>query len=185
MTQRSANGARPLPGPYYTSDEIFSQEQERIFASRWICVGRSDKLDSPGDYLRKDFGRESALIVRGPDNVYRAFHNLCRHRGTRLCDEHQGRFSGSIQCPYHAWTYSLEGRLIGAPHMRNVRTFNPEDYPLFPVAVQCWEGFLFLNLSPNPEAFESSFAPILDRFQAWNLARLRTGETTLDVYGWK
>ena len=82
----------------------------------------------------------------------RAFYNVCRHRGTRLCTEASGHFAGSIQCPYHAWTYDLDGRLIGAPHMDEVPHFDKADYPLQRVHADVWDGHIFINLSRQTPA---------------------------------
>ena len=89
----------------------------------------------------------------------RAYHNVCRHRGTRLCEEHTGRFSETIQCPYHAWTYSLDGRLIGAPSTNDLEGFDKAEWPLFPVATAVWEGFLFINLADEARAVRARVGP--------------------------
>jgi Rieske 2Fe-2S family protein len=99
---------------------------------------------------------------------------VCRHRGTRLCTEASGVFAKTIRCPYHAWTYSLEGDLVGAPNMAEVDGFDPSDYPLRAVALAEWEGGVFLHLARDPEPFERAFAPLLHRFRAWRLAELES-----------
>ena len=91
-------------------------------------------------------------MLRDRAGGYRAYYNVCRHRGTRLCEEHTGRFSETIQCPYHAWTYALDGRLIGAPSTADIEGFDKADWPLHPVAVATWEGFLFINLAERARA---------------------------------
>src|SRR5438128_1445127 len=109
-----------LPRAYYQSEETYRQEIERIFYERWLCIGRADQIPEPGDFFVQTVGDESLLIVRGQDGQPRAFYNVCRHRGSRLCDSAAGHLFGAIACPYHAWKYALDGRLIGAPHMRGV-----------------------------------------------------------------
>jgi phenylpropionate dioxygenase-like ring-hydroxylating dioxygenase large terminal subunit len=173
-TEAYQQGQRTLPGRYYTSPEIHAEELERIFASRWICVGRGTELPNPGDYLLRTIAGESVIVVRGRDGAVRAFYNVCRHRGTRLCEERQGRFSETIQCPYHAWTYTIDGQLIGAPHMNEVAGFDKSDYPLHAVALETWEGFLFLNLAHEPEPFAQAFKPLIGRFSRFNLPLLRS-----------
>jgi len=165
--------ATTLPGEFYTSDAIFAREQERIFSRRWLCAGRADALSGPGDFVRLEVGRESLLLVRGRDRKARAFFNVCRHRGTRLCEAESGRFAGGIQCPYHAWTYALDGTLVGAPHMAEVPWFDREEYPLVGAAAAEWEGFLFVNLAPEPEPLETALSPLLGRFAPWRLPWLR------------
>ena len=166
--------ATTLPGEFYTSEGIFAREQERIFSRRWLCAGRADALAAPGDFVRLDVGRESLLLVRGRDRTARAFFNVCRHRGTRLCEDERGRFAGGIQCPYHAWTYALDGTLVGAPHMADVPWFDREEYPLVGAAAAEWEGFLFVNLAREAEPLDRALAPLLGRFAPWRLPSLRS-----------
>ena len=177
-TQAYQPGQRTLPRRYYVSSDVYGEEQERIFAQRWLCVGRQAELAEPGDYVLRTVAGESVIVVRGQDGAVRAFYNVCRHRGTRLCTAEHGRLSETIQCPYHAWTYTLDGTLIGAPHMNEVPGFDKRDYPLHPVALAAWEGFLFINLARDPEPFAQAFAPLAGRFSRFNLARLRSGRRT-------
>ena len=167
-------GARTMPGRYYTAPEVFALEQERVFARHWIAVGRSADVARPGDFRQVHVGGESLLLVRGQDGEPRAFYNICRHRGTRLCSEAQGHRSETIQCPYHAWTYALDGRLIGAPHMNEVAGFDKREYPLRGVALGEWEGFLFVNLAQDPEPFAEAFAPMIGRLARYSLPELVT-----------
>jgi Rieske 2Fe-2S family protein len=163
-----------LPGRYYTSIALLREEIERIFYQRWLCVGWENQIPEPGDYLLQQVGDENIIIVRDQAGRVQAHYNLCRHRGTRLCTQLQGRFPKSIQCPYHAWTYSLDGRLIGAPYMHELETFDKADYSLHPVATACWEGFIFINLARTPEPFEQAFAPLIGKFSQWRLPELQT-----------
>ncbi len=167
-------GARTLPGRFFTSADIFQQELEKIFLERWICAGREELLPERGSYFVRSIGTESVILLRDGEGAVRAFHNVCRHRGSRLCEETSGRFNRTVRCPYHAWTYGLDGRLQGAPGMDGVAGFDRTEYPLHPVALARWEGFLFISLSPKPEPFEQSHAPLLGRFAQYNLPRLRS-----------
>jgi Rieske 2Fe-2S family protein len=173
-TRSYQQGAVTLPGRYYTSPEVFSEERERIFSRRWLCVGREAHLPEPGAYLLAPVAGESVVVLRDAAGAVRTFYNVCRHRGTRLLEEASGRLSRSIQCPYHAWTYALDGRLIGAPNMDGVDGFDRDDYPLHPVALQAWEGFLFLNLSSDPESLSDAFTPLTARFRRFGMPGLRT-----------
>src|SRR6267378_4060535 len=101
-----------LPQRYYVDPAIFQQELEKFYFRSWICAGRAPEIPQPGDYFLREIGRESVLIVRGADGQVRAFFNVCRHRGTRMCTVAEGRFSGVIQCGYHGWTYGLDGQLF-------------------------------------------------------------------------
>ncbi len=173
-TQAYQQGQRTLPGRYYTSAEIYAEEQERIFTERWVCAGRAAEIPEAGDYVLRKIAGESVIVVRGRDGALRAFYNVCRHRGTRLCDEPQGRFSETIQCPYHAWTYTIDGQLIGAPHMNEVPGFDKGDYPLHAVPLETWEGFAFVNLAREPQAFAQAFTPLAGRFSRFNLPALKS-----------
>jgi Rieske 2Fe-2S family protein len=180
-------GAHTMPGEYYTSPAILAEETERIFAQSWICAGRSSRVPNRGDYFLRTVSGESVIIVRGSDNELRALYNVCRHRGTRICAESSGHFSETIQCPYHAWTYTTDGRLIGAPHMQDAEGFDKRDYPLHSAALAEWEGFIFVNIAEHPEPFNEWFAPLIARFERFNLSTLRVGHSVLyDVHAnWK
>ena len=173
-TDAYKQGARTLPGRYYTTPEILSEEAERIFRKRWICVGRVETIAQPGDYVVVEIAGESIIVLKDQSGERRAFYNVCRHRGTRLCEATHGKLSETIQCPYHAWTYALDGRLIGAPHMNEVAGFDKKEYPLHGVALAEWEGFLFVNLARDAEPLAEAFAPLVGRFAQYNLSRLRT-----------
>ena len=166
-------GARTLPGRYYTSPDIFDEEGDRIFRRSWLCAGRDEDLSRPGEYFLVSAAGESLIVVRDEGDAPHALYNVCRHRGTRLCEEERGQLARSIQCPYHAWTYGLDGRLIGAPDMDRVEGFDRADHPLHRAALASWGGFLFVNLAADPEPFDEAFAPLLDRFARFNLAALR------------
>ena len=178
---------KTLDAEWYTSSDIFAAERERIFAREWICVARGEQLEVPGDYVLADVAGESLIVVRDQRGAIHAFYNVCRHRGTHMCEQSSGHFSGSIQCPYHAWTYGLDGRLIAARNMSDVPNFDRGDYPLHRVAVAEFEGFVFVNLGSDPQPFESAFAPLLGRFADWHVAELKTARSiTYDVAcNWK
>jgi len=166
-------GSRTLPGNYYTSPEIFQAELEHIFFERWLVVGRAEQVPQAGDYFLVSIGLESIIVVRDRQGQVNAFYNVCRHRGTRICTQETGRFPASIQCPYHAWTYGLDGKLIGAPLMDEVLEFDKSDYPLQAVNLVEWQGFLLINLSRKPLPFEEAYAPVLEKFSDWSLPELR------------
>lgn len=105
-----------LEAPFYQSDAVFALDLAAIFRKYWIQVAVEPELPEPGDYLTVEIGQDSILIVRDDDGQVRAFHNVCRHRGARLCNEQKGTV-GNIVCPYHSWTYDLSGELIFAEQM--------------------------------------------------------------------
>ena len=171
------HGAHTMPGEYYTSPAIFAEESERLFARSWHCVGRSSALANAGDYVLRTVAGESLIILRDRGGELRAFFNVCRHRGTRLCEVAKGQFSETIQCPYHAWTYTTDGRLIGAPQMQDVPGFDKRDFPLHSAALAEWEGFVFVNVATDPEPFAEVFAPMLGRLTRFGLERLTVGHS--------
>jgi len=168
------DGARTLPREYYASQEIHDLELRKIFGTRWLCVGRGDEIPKPGDYLRRQVGSAGVVILRDKAGRVRAFHNTCRHRGTRLCEAPSGSVGERIVCPYHAWTYALDGQLIGAPSTAGIEGFDKADYPLHAVHVTEWEGFVFINLAAQPEPFLTAYAPLIGKFTRFNLPELVT-----------
>ena len=142
-----------LPGHYYTDPAIFAAEQDAILELQWFCAVRIEDLTTPGSFRTVDVGRESVLVVKGRDGVVRAFLNVCRHRGARMCVDSEGTTGRSIQCPYHAWTYSLEGRLVAAPNLTSMPDVDRGAYGLIPVAMQEWLGYAWVCLADEPPSF--------------------------------
>lgn len=167
-------GARTLPQRYYVAPETLAAEWNRIFGEHWLCVGRAEQVAQPGAYLVANLGAESVIVVRDRHGSLHAHFNVCRHRGTRLCNDATGQFSETIQCPYHAWTYTLDGSLLRAPTMQDVEGFDRTQYSLVAAGVAEWEGFVFVNLSREPQPFASAFAPVIGRFARYNLEDLTT-----------
>jgi len=149
-----------LGGEYYCSPEIFRAEQEHILEAMWCCAVRSTDLGDPGAFRRVQVGRESVLVVRGHDGALRAFLNICRHRGAMLCTEPEGQVRRNLQCPYHAWTYGLDGKLVAAPNIGVLHddSGSPIDrvaYGLIPVALREWLGYAWVCLADEPPSFET------------------------------
>ncbi len=170
-------GAHTLAARWYHAPDVFAAEHERIFARDWVCAGRSEQLERAGDFVLAEVAGESIIVTRGADGAVRAFYNVCRHRGTRLCTQPAGRFAGSIQCPYHAWTYALDGTLVAARTMADVEGFERADHPLREAHVAAFEGFVFVSLAAQPQPFADAFAPIAGRFARWHVGELRTART--------
>src|SRR5712691_11130313 len=169
-------GASTLPARYYTDPDHFRLEMEHIHFDMWLCAGRTEQLAAPGRYFVREVGNASVIVLGGEDGGASAFYNVCRHRGTRLCKAGEGELPGRIQCPYHAWTYGLDGRLLGAPHMDKVEGFAEADYPLQRVATAVWDGHVFINLSERPRPFAEHLASLPARFAPWGMADLRLVE---------
>ena len=167
--------ARTLPARYYVDPDHFRVELDRFFLNRWVHAGRVDDLPEPGDYVLREVAGEGVLLVRRDASTVAAFYNVCPHRGTLLCTEPAGRTGGTIRCPYHAWTFDLAGRLIGAPHMADVPGFNREDWPLATVAVEEWDGHLFIHLGDDPPPLAEQLGGVVERFAPWRMGELRRG----------
>lgn len=178
--------AKTLPSRFYTDARVFAAEMERFFFGSWICAGRADTIPEPGDYFLREIVGESLIVVRNGAGAVEAFYNVCRHRGTRLCSAVEGRFPGRIQCPYHGWSYGLDGRLLGAPHMEGVE-FKQQDYPLHAPATSVWDGHIFVHLGRKPKALARQLADLPKRFAAWRMQDLRLGHRIVyEVRGnWK
>ncbi len=163
-----------LPREYYQSESIYREELEKIFYQRWLFVCRAEEIPENGDYLTVSIGDESVIVVRDDHGQIRAHFNVCRHRGTRICDKESGHFpSGIIQCPYHAWKYELRGRLKAAPLMKDQPDFDKADFSLFPAHVGIWGGFVFINLAETPVPFAEEMGALINKFGDWHLPELR------------
>ena len=138
-----------LPAPFYLSKEIHDLDIAEIFSKHWIFVAVEPDIAEPGDYIRVEVGHNSIIIVRDDAMQVKAFHNVCRHRGSQLCDDAKGSV-GNIVCPYHQWTYDLSGKLIYNEHMGE--NFDKSEHNLKPVHVGNIAGLLFICLSDNPPA---------------------------------
>lgn len=168
-------GAKTLAQRYFVSPEVFAEEEMEIFSKHWLLAGHQSQVAKAGDFFVREIGDESVIIVRDRASTVRGFYNVCRHRGTRLCEEERGH-SSTIQCPYHAWTYGLDGRLVGAPHMDEVPEFDRTQFSLRPVSLGVWEGFIFVNLDDEAMPLAEWFAPLAGKFSEWNLPQLRSAK---------
>ena len=167
---------RTLPSRYYYDPDILEQEKERIFYDSWVGVGRAEEVAEAGDYVLKQVGEENVIVVRTKSGEIKAFYNVCRHRGNRICLEERGRAGGSaFSCRYHGWTYSLDGELMATPNVEPRPSLEGDPLSLFSVAARVWEGFIFLNLSGTPEPFEPSLGLLEDKLPRYSLANLRVG----------
>jgi Rieske 2Fe-2S family protein len=172
MTSQATRSPTTLPGRYYTDPDLFREELERFYCQTWICAGRAGQIPRPGDYFLRQIAGESIIVTRDASSEVRAFYNVCRHRGTRLCTSAEGTFPGRIQCPYHGWTYALDGSLIGAPHMQE-SDFCREDYPLHKISTGVWDGHIFINLAAQPEPLPAQLADLPQKFASWRMQDLQ------------
>lgn len=167
------NTVPTLPSNWYFDPEHYQRELTEVWSRAWLCVGRVSDWAEPGDWRRITLADQQIMVVHGVDGDLRAFHNTCRHRGSVLCTGEQGRFrNGRIVCPYHAWVYSLDGRLQATPRRTPTANFDPDDFPLYPVALDTWGGFAFINLSDAPPALSDTLGGEAARLAKWPLAQL-------------
>ncbi len=145
-----------LPGADYTDDAVFAAEQEHIFERMWFCAVRAGDLTGPGSFRTVQVGRESVLLTRNRRGEPRAFFNVCRHRGARLCTAAAGSARRAFQCPYHAWTYDFDGRLVAAPNLTKMPDVDRTEHGLVAIAVREWLGYLWVCLATELPSFEQT-----------------------------
>lgn len=139
--------AQTLPPWCYTSQAFYQREVERIFRKEWNFIGREDRIPNVGDYFTLEFAEVPVVVVRGADGKVRAHANTCRHRGAKVMTG-EGNCN-SMRCPYHSWTYALDGRLERAPEMDETAGFAPCDFGLKPIKLELWAGFMYINFDPD------------------------------------
>jgi Rieske 2Fe-2S family protein len=179
MKRRTALGQCMLAREYFTGADIWRREREHIFQRSWLLAGHVSALPKSGAYFLFEHGTDSVIVLRDDTGRVRAHHNFCRHRGTRLCHAARGQFEQGLRCPYHAWTYALDGTLRGAPNMRDVSGFDLANWGLKPVALHEWRGFLFVNLAAAPMSFDVGLAGLAGKFAHWPLETLRSAQQTV------
>ncbi len=151
-TMSTLDSVRPtLPGYWYYDLAHYERELQAVWYRDWVCAGREESLPRPGDYIVLELGTQSIVVTRLPDERLHAFHNTCRHRGSILCRDAAGHFrNGRVVCPYHSWTYTTDGHLAATPGRFETPDFKPADHGLYPVHVDNWRGFVFVNLAGRP-----------------------------------
>lgn len=172
MGTPAAPVAKTLPAGYYTDADRFLREIEKLYFASWICAGRTEQIAEPGDYFLRELGGESIIITRDASGAPRAFYNVCRHRGTRMCTAPAGKLPGRIQCPYHGWSYGLDGSLMGAPHMDET-SFSRQDYPLHSLQCDVWDGHVFIHFGQRPVLLVDHLADLPQKFAHWGMQDLR------------
>lgn len=161
-----------LPTRCYTSREWYEREVETIFLKQWLCVGRVDQVAKPGDYFTLRLMGEPLVVVRDDQGNINALSTICRHRWMEVVEGEGNR--RSFQCPYHAWTYSLQGKLIGAPEMEKTRHFEKNDCSLPALRTETWEGFIFVNFDPHAKPLAPTLAPLSKRLKNYGLSEMRS-----------
>ncbi len=179
--------SRTLPADAYLSPQVFAWEIEHIFTGSWLCLGRTDGLPGPGQARAMSAGRARLLLIRDAAGVLRAFHNTCRHRGHELLPEGDVAALRQLRCPYHSWTYALDGSLRSAPSFTGTDGFDPAEYPLIQVRLAQWHGWLFANTGDDDEGLETHLGnldELLDPYQPGNLTEAARHEYEVNA-NWK
>ena len=164
--------SRMLPRDAYVSPRVFAFEQERFFAGSWTCVGREGDLEGTGAQRAVKVGAAGVLLVRGTDGRVRAFANTCRHRGHELLGVGEQATRRTVLCPYHAWTYDLDGSLRAAPGFREHTEFRPGEHGLVELPLESWHGFLFVNGSGDAPPFAEHVGALDDLVAPYRPERL-------------
>jgi choline monooxygenase len=164
--------AHGLPSACYHDAAFYRREQETIFQRGWVMVGRVERAPGPGDYFTAEFGQARLIVLRDEGGRLRAFGNSCRHRGAPLLAG-EGNCRAMV-CPYHAWTYSLDGSLMGAPGMQESLGFDPADHSLRPVRLDTWGGFVFVCVSDATPPLAEWLGDLPARLQMYGFERMRS-----------
>jgi Rieske 2Fe-2S family protein len=178
-----------LPASDYWELNAYQRDLDAIWYRNWLLVCREADLAQPLAFKTFRVGTQEIVVLRDETGTLRAFHNTCRHRGSQLCRESQGRLKARlITCPYHAWSYSLRGDLVRVPSKSLPEGFDKADHPLYRVALSVWRGFVFVNLEEDAAgSAEASFDPTSGNLANWPLETLVTGHVLRKVMNcnWK
>lgn len=170
-----------LPAEAYTSPQFLELERQTVFSDHWVCVGLASDVAEPGDVMPVDLAGLPIVLVRDRQGTLRAFHNICSHRGIQLVTQPCEK-QGLIRCPYHSWSYSLDGTLKSTPHFGgyyqdNYDGFDRSDKGLQPIRCEQWLDMVFVNLSGTASPLLDYLQPIIDRWSTYDLSQLRRGQT--------
>jgi choline monooxygenase len=163
--------ASTIPSSWYTDNRVFELEKQTVFSRSWHFAARRDQLLEAGNYVTTEIAGEPIVIVRGSDGELRGFFNVCRHHAAAVMTESEGR-ANQLRCPYHGWTYSLEGELKGTPDFSEVCNFERADHGLMQVEIATWEKWVFARLGTGTRIEEFLGSDLIRQFQDLNLANL-------------
>ncbi len=184
------NNFSDLLAPWtYQSDEFLALEMEHLFKEQWLLVGHVNDLPEPRDYLTFDAVGEQALLVRGNDAKIRAFHNICRHRGSRLVESARGQCPHALTCPFHGWTYHLDGRLASVPAENRFTDLDKTMHSLVPINMEVWMGFIFICFRRASHSVSEKMKPVESLLAPYQLEKMKPLRGTrfeqVRPYNWK
>jgi carnitine monooxygenase subunit len=182
------SNSHSLPAWIYRDPQFFARERELIFRQSWQLVCHQSDIPNPGDYQCLDLLGESIVTIRGTDRIIRSFHNVCRHRAARLLDGPAGHCAVRIACPYHQWTYALDGRLVGVPERSSFPTVAMQEHGLTALEQEIFLGFIFVRMASGLPSVHEMAAPYLEELRAYRLEELvPQGRVTLRMreVNWK
>ena len=163
--------ASHLPAWCYTSESFYQREVETVFRKEWIFLGRADHIPNPGDYFTVEHTGVPLIILRDRNGELRGFANTCRHRGAKLL-EGEGHCASHIVCPYHSWSFALDGRLVAAPGMQGIKNFDIKEYGLVPVRLETWGGFLFINFDDRAPGLTPYLGDLTTILQSYDFSNM-------------
>ena len=183
--QRNYDLARSMPPAFYTSEEVFNLEQERLFRSQWVCLGRIDQIPNPGDYFTTNLINEPLIVVRTKPNEIKVLSNVCRHRGSVIADGSGN--SKVFVCPYHSWTYHLNGELRHAPLIDKRSDFDPNHCRLPTFATEIWGGFIYVNLDGTASSLVGQLEGLSKMIEHYHVGEMieRHAEESIWDCNWK
>ncbi|CAM3530798.1 aromatic ring-hydroxylating dioxygenase subunit alpha [Halomonas sp. FME1] len=182
---QSRASAFSLPQPFYNDARLFALDMQEVFEKEWLFAGMTCEIPAKGNFMTLEIGDNPIVIVRGGEGQIHAFHNVCRHRGSRLCTKDKGKVA-KLVCPYHQWTYELDGRLLFAGSDMGT-DFDLNQFGLKPVSVCTAGGFVFINLSDNPPAIDDFLVTLehyLEPYQMDNV-KVAAESSIIEQANWK
>jgi phenylpropionate dioxygenase-like ring-hydroxylating dioxygenase large terminal subunit len=183
---KDTNEAESLPPACYTDLEFFEFEKDALFYREWLCVGREEWLEKPGDYFTTTHSNEPIVVARNRDGVIHAMSSVCQHRAMLVAEGHGN--TRAFVCPYHHWTYDLDGKLVGAPAMNTTCNFDKSKLGLPKLRVESWHGFIFVNFDPEAASLVSQVTGLEDVIANYDFASLRgprPEKPTFYPWNWK
>src|SRR5713226_52741 len=178
--------ASTIPAPWYVDPRIAELERLNVFSKTWQLVARTDQVQNPGEFVSTTVAGEPIVVVRGNDNVLRAFYNVCRHHAAAVVTQPCGQAS-LLRCPYHGWNYGLDGSLKGMPEFEGVKNFDRAQNGLVPVRVEIWECFVLVNLDPQAAPLQEFLGGLVKRVAPLGISKLHFFDrTTYNIHcNWK